>query len=193
MKHIYLSIFLILSFLLGGCVSKTVKPVIKKSKEVRHINLKNIHYPNKIGNYELLSREDLKKESLGIVIRYVDKKESKAYLDCYLYPKSAKGTIQQQYKDIMDALSFMHKKGTLTKFEKIYEDTIMIDKEIQAKRALFDMAHKGTKFYSLLYLAPLEDHYFKVRISSPHKSDFLEGDYAIKEVKELYKSIKFSK
>ena len=192
MKHFYMTALVVLGLLLGGCASKQVKAPIKKSKAITHIELSKINYPNKIGDYELAQKEQLKSHNLGIMIRYIDHKKTKAYLDCYIYPKEQNSTLQSQYDDIIAALSFMHKKGELKKFSKIYEDTIMIDKTDKARRTVFDMENKNVPFYSVLYLTTLGDHYFKVRISNPHKAEFLETDYALKAVKELYKHIKLN-
>jgi hypothetical protein len=192
MKYTYLTLFLISALFLGGCVSKKETPTPKKVQSIKHLDLSKINYPKKVGTYELSHKEQLKGGALGIMIRYVDHKKTKAYLDCYIYPQKVNQTIEDEYKDIILALSFMHKKGELKKFEKIYEDTIMIDDTHKAKRTVFDMENKSVPFYSVLYLTPLEDHFFKVRISNPHKPAFLESDYGEKAVKELYRMIKFN-
>jgi hypothetical protein len=192
MKYTYLVLFLISTLFIEGCVSKKAAPTPKKVKTIRHLDLAKINYPKKVGTYELSHKEKLKSDALGIMIRYVDHRKTKAYLDCYIYPQKVNKSIEEEYKDTILALSFMHQKGELKKFEKIYEDTIMIDNNHQAKRTVFDMENKSVPFYSVLYLAPYEDHFFKVRISNPHKSEFLESDYGEKAVKELYRMIKFN-
>ncbi len=192
MKYIYLTSFLISTLLLSGCASKEVKPTIKEIKPI-HLDLSKISYPNKIGDFELLEKKELKSKDLGIMIRYVNPKMGKAFLDCYIYPQKKNSTIESEYDDLISALNFMLKQGELKHFEKIYEDNKMLDKTHAAKRTVFDMANKNTPYYSVLYLTKLGDKYFKVRTSQPHYDSFLESDYEIKTVKELFTKIKFNK
>jgi len=192
MKYIYLFSITIMIVFSSGCAHKKPTVPVKKAKVLNHLDLSKIDYPNKIGTYELLQKMPLKSHKEGIMIRYVDTKKTKAYLDCYLYKKEQNSSIESQYKDLLEALTFMHKKGELKKFSKIYEDTKMLDKTHRAKRVVFDMENKNIAYYSVLYLATLGDHYFKVRISNPHKPEFLETDYALQSVKELFNTIKFN-
>ncbi len=192
MKYIYLVALLLSSILLGGCATKEVKPPIKKTKSI-HLDLSKINYPSKIGDYELVEKKALASKDLGIMIRYVNPKAGQAFLDCYIYPQKKNSTLDTEYQDLMSALNFMLKKGELKHLKKIYEDTVMLDDTHKSKRTVFDMTNKNTAYYSVLYLTKLEDHYFKVRTSQPHKAAFLESDYEIKTVKELFSKIKFNK
>ncbi len=192
MKYIYLPALLITAILLSGCVTKEVRPLIQKTKS-RHLDLSKINYPSKIGDYELLEKKELKNKGLGIMIRYVNPKKGKAFLDCYIYPQKKNSTLDTEYQDLIAALTFMRKQGELKHFEKIFESTVMLNDTTQAQRTVFDMENKNTPYYSVLYLAKLDDYYFKVRTSQPHNDSFLNSDYELKTVKELFSKIKFNK
>ena len=193
MKYTYLTSFFLVLTLLSGCAHKAPKPSIKKEIKTRHLDLSKISYPKKIGDFELYEKKTLKSKDLGIMIRYVNPKMGKAFLDCYIYPQKKNSTLDTEYRDVIAALNFMLKKGELTHLEKMYEDNRMLDKTHPVKRAVFDMANKNTPYYSVLYLTKLGDKYFKVRTSQPHYDSSLESDYEIKTVKELFTKIKFNK
>ena len=195
MKYIYLTTFLISTLLLSACASKKVKPVTKKTKSttVRQLDLSKINYPNSIGDYELQGKRTLKNKAQGIMIRYLNKNKTTSYLDCNIHPKGKDTNLTAHYKDILSGISFMHKEGVLKKAKILKEDTIMIDATHSAQRTIFEMENEITPYYSVLYLAPLEDHYFYVRFSNPHKASFLQSDFGEKTVKELFSKIKFNK
>ncbi len=181
--------------MMAGCAPKTTEKKVKKEIPVtiQKLDLAKINYPTKIGDFELQEKKSLQNSALGIMIRYVNPKKNKAFLDCYIYPQKPQSSLKSEYHDIMTALNFMHQKGELKQLKTLQEDSIMIAPNTPAKRVVFDMENRYTPYYSVLYLSTLGDHYFKVRISNPHKTSFLKSDYAQKTIKELYAKIKFNK
>jgi len=192
MKYIYLATFLVASILLSGCATKEVKPVIEKAKTA-HLDLSKIHYPTEIKSYKLQNKYYIKNEAKGIMIRYLDSNQTTSYLDCNIYPKANESNLTSHYQDILMGISFMNKQGLLKKANILKEESIMIDANHPAQRTIFEMENEITPYYSVLYLAPLEDHYFYVRFSNPHKAAFLQSDFGEKIVKELFSKIKFNK
>ncbi len=191
MKTVYFSLFVIFSLLLGGCAAKKVTTA-QKSRQAP-LDLSKIHYPTTIGSYEFESKKDFKNKSLGTLIRYIDTKKTKAYLDCYLYPQTQDSNLSSQYNELKSTLFFMAKSGEFKKFKTLKEDKINLDATHQAFRGIYDIENKNLPFYSVAYLATLKDHYFKVRISNPHKASFLSSDFGEAAVRELYKKINFDK
>ena len=192
MKYFYLTIFLISTILLSACATKEVKPTVKKTKSTA-LNLSKINYPKKIGNYELESKKSFENSALGITIRYIDTEKTKAYLDCHIYPQGKDKDLNIHYNELISALKYMHKAGELTAFKILKEDSISLDASHTAKRAVFEMENRNIAYYSVVYLSKVEDHYFKIRISNPKKTEFLQSDFGEKTVKELFKNIKFNK
>ena len=193
MKHVILSLFLILGVFLFGCASKKVEPTQKTTKTLKQLDLSKINYPSKIGDYKLQNKQTLKNKAQGIMIRYLNNKKTTSYLDCNIYPQGKDLNLTTHYHDILSGISFMQKEGVLKKATILKEETIMIDATHTALRTIFDMENKITPYYSVLYLVPLEDHYFYVRFSNPHKPEFLQSDFGEKTVKELFSKIKFNK
>ena len=194
MKLLHLLLALGVLIMMGACSSKKVeKPIAKKvvhTKKQIALDLSKINYPNTIGDYELEYKKSLESKNLGIMIRYIDHKKTKAYLDCYIYPQ--KQPLQAHYQDNIAALQFMHKKGVLKRFNILSEDNVSLDATHNAKRAVFEMENQSTAYYSTFYLSPVEDHYFKVRLSHPHRDTFLSSDKGEKVVKTLFSKIKFN-
>jgi len=193
MKYLYFIAPLIALIMIGGCASKKVeKPAAKKMiKTLQHLDLSKINYPKKIGTYDLYNKESIK-GTAGIMIRYVDYNNSKAFLDCYIYPQGNETNMTAHYQDFMSGLKFMLKQKELKKLKVLKEDSVKLNKNTVAKRTLFEMENKSVPYYSTLYLAPLADHYFKVRLSNPLKQEFLNSDHGEKTVKELFNTIKFN-
>jgi hypothetical protein len=180
--------------MMGGCANKKIeKPIAKKvTKTIQHLDLSKINYPKKVGSYDLYNKESLKGGKAGIMIRYVDYNNSKAFLDCYIYPQGNETNISAHYQDFMAGLKFMLKQKELKKLKVLKEDSVQLNKKTIAKRTLFEMENKSVSYYSTLYLAPMQDHYFKVRLSNPLKEEFLNSDLGEKTVKELFNKIKFN-
>ena len=195
MKYFTLSLFVVASLFIVGCASKKVKTTQKETKalRVKQLDLSKISFPSAIGDYKLQGKQALKSKAKGIMIRYLNKNKTTSYLDCNIHPKGKDTNFTAHYKDILSGISFMHKEGVLKKAKILKEDTIMIDATHSAQRTIFEMENKITPYYSVLYLAPLEDHYFYVRFSDPHKPAFLQSDFGEKTVKELFSKIKFNK
>lgn len=192
MKYIYFVTFLITSLLLAGCVTKEAKLPLKKTK-VAHLDLSKIDYPSEIGDYKLESKKSFEDSALGITLRYIDSKKTKAYLDCHIYPQGKEADMEVHYKELISALHYMHKEGELSRFKILKEDSVTLDETHSATRAIFEMENRNISYYSVAYLTKLEDHYMKVRLSNPKKEAFLTSDFGEKTVKELFKNIKFNK
>ena len=194
MKYIYFIAPLIIFIMISGCASKkSEKPVTKKvTKSIQHLDLSKINYPQKIGTYDLYNKTNVKDGTAGIMIRYVDYNNSKAFLDCYIYPQGNETNITEHYQDFISGLEFMLKQKELKKLKIMKEDSVALNTNTQAKRTFFEMENKSVSYYSTLYLAPLQDHYFKVRLSNPLKQEFLNSDHGEKTVKELFNAIKFN-
>jgi len=193
MKYIFLVTTMFIALYMGGCASKKSVATMKQTKAVKNLDLSKMIYPKKVGAYTLESKKSLENKNLGITLRYIDNTKTKAYLDCYIYPKGKDTDITVHYNELLSALKYMHKMGELKAFKVLSEESLMLDETHRAKRAVFEMANHNLPFYSVLYLSPLEDHYFKIRISNPHKAAFLKSDFGEKTVKELFKAIKFNK
>ncbi len=192
MKYIYLATFLITSLLLTGCVTKEAKLPLIQTK-VSPLDLSKINYPSKIGDYELESKKSFENTNLGITLRYIDSKKTKAYLDCHIYPQGKETDMKLHYQDLISALNYMHKEGELSGFKILKEDNVSLDATHTAARAVFEMENRNIAYYSVAYLTKLEDHYMKVRLSNPRKKVFLTSDFGEKTVKELFKNINFNK
>ncbi len=194
MKYLYFIAPLLLLIMISGCANKKVEtpPVKKVTKSIQHLDLSKINYPKKVGTYDLYSKERIKGTDTGIMIRYVDFNNSKAFLDCYIYPQGNETNITAHYQDFMSGLQFMLKQKELKKLKLLKEDSVKLNSDVTAKRALFEMENKSVSYYSTLYLAKMQDHYFKVRLSNPLKPEFLSSDLGEKTVKELFNTIKFN-
>lgn len=191
MKNIYLISFVVTTLLLGGCVSKKAQVTPKKTKSLATLNLSQVNYPSKIGDYTLEHKRDFPTKNLGTTVRYTDHKNSKGYLDCHLYPQGKDRDLKHHYDDLISALKYMHKKGELSEFKILQEDSVDINSPQQTLRAVFEMANKNTAYYSVLYLTKVADHYYKIRISHPKREHFLKSDLGEKSAKELLNKIMF--
>ncbi len=192
MKYIYLGGFLVTMILLTACATKEVNPPIKKTKVV-HLNLSKLTYPSKIGDYKLQNKQTLKNKTQGVMIRYLNTKQTTSYLDCHIYPQGKDTNLTAHYHDILSSISYMKKEGVLKEAKILKEETIMIDKTHPAQRTIFEMENEITPYYSVLYLLPIDDHYFYIRFSNSHKPAFLQSDFGEKTVKELFSKIKSNK
>ncbi len=190
MKYIFFIIPLFALLLASGCAHKQATP--KVTKIIKHLDLSKINYPKEVGSYTLFSKEKIKNNDNAIMIRYVDYKHAKAFMDCYIYPQGRETNITTHYQDFLSGLNFMLKKGEFKKLTTLKEDKVSLDQNTTALRTLFEMQNKNVAYYSTLYLAPLEDHYFKVRLSNPLTSDFPSSDLGEKDVKELFKNLRFN-
>lgn len=192
MKYLYLVTFFITSLLFTGCVTKEAKLPLKKTKSAP-LDLSKISYPTKVGDYEFESKKSFENTNLGITLRYIDSKKTKAYLDCHIYPQGKETDMKVHYQELISALNYMHKEGELSGFKILKEDSLALDATHSATRAIFEMENRNLAYYSVAYLTKLEDHYMKVRLSNPKKEAFLTSDFGEKIVKELFRNIKFNK
>jgi hypothetical protein len=174
----------------SGCSTKSVKkPVLTKT----HINIDGITAPRKIGEYELQSQKCYENKNLGIALRYANNKSKNAFLDCFVYPRGSDKDLQTHYDSFMSALKFMSKKGEFKSFEIIKEDEVMLDSSTKAKRALFRITNKSLPYYSVAYIAEVDNHFFKVRISNQLVDSFLSSDLGWDATKKLFQTVKLSK
>ena len=188
MKYFYLLALMISIFMMHACSSKTSTTPIKKTKTIK---LSKITYPKQVGDYTLESEKSLKSDDMGIMLRYIDQKKTHAYLDCQIYPQGSATDPKKHYEDLLISLEYMKKQGVLKQFNIISVGQSKLDANHTAKVAVFEMENASTPYYSALYLAPIEDYYYRVRISSPRKASFLQSDYGEKVVQELFKAINF--
>ena len=190
MKYIIKVALLFAVVFYSGCSTKTVKkPVLTKT----HINIDGITAPRKLGGYELQSQKCYENKKLGIALRYANKTKKSAFLDCFVYPKGEDKDLQTHYDSFMSALKFMAKKGEFRSFEVLKEDEVMLDATTKAKRALFKITNKNLPYYSVAYIAEVDNHFFKVRISNQQVSSFLSSDLGWNDTKKLFQAVKLSK
>jgi hypothetical protein len=176
--------------LFNACSSKSAHP-LATTKSDQSINIAQLTYPTQVGDFILQSKKKVGQNADGILLRYLDKRKTYAYLDCLIYPKGDEKDTKKHYQKLLSAYHYMKEKGELKKFNIIAVDSLDLDGTHKAQMNAFEMQNINTAYYSILYLAPIKDHYFRVRLSYPPNKRFLKGDYGKKAVKELFQAIGF--
>ncbi len=175
------------TLLYTGCAHKVrPQPILTKTS----IKIEDITAPRRVGTYTLTSQKRYDDQTLGIALRYADLQKKDAFLDCFIYPKKIDKDLESHYKDFIDTLKYMKKKGEFKSFEVLKEDEVMLDSQTKAKRALFRITNKSVPYYSVAYLADLGDKFFKVRISNALEDRFLHSDLGWNATRELYTAVK---